>query len=84
MDIFEDGKYEGIAYLREISTGREMLSVSDEESNISTRGLEKMLFWWLKTLRNNGFSVEECEKGLLVIVENAFEMAETEGPITRE
>ncbi|MBQ6520538.1 MAG: hypothetical protein IJI14_17620 [Anaerolineaceae bacterium] len=80
-DIFKDGTYEGIAYLREISTGREMVSVSDENSNISIRGLEMICFWLIRLLRDKGFSLEECEKGLHEMVNKAFEL---DGIIKRE
>ncbi len=74
MDIFDNGKYEGIAYLREISTGQEIVSVSDEKSNISLRGLRIILVWLIRFMKRNGFSLKECEIALHEIVYQAFDI----------
>lgn len=84
MDIFEDGKYEGIAYLREISTGKEMVSVSDEKSNISTRGLELILFWLIDLMKNKGIPEEKRIEAILAIAFAAFEKAVLKESITKE
>ena len=71
-EIFKDG-LEGLAYIYIPETGREIVEVSDDTSNISLRGFRVICDWLIKLLLSDGLTKEQCYTVIHGIIDEAFE-----------